>query len=569
MRVGIAAKLGLLLALVGVLAAGVTGFYAYNASRALLVDSAKNELLTSTHVLARRITLAREEISRNLQTLTRHPAALASLQASAPDQEEALATLFRLGMESNRGYFQIRLIAAGNGGMERVRIDRDGDKLVRVTGDELQEKGHYPYVFDTLRLAAGQTYLSRIVINRERGSHSALGQPAVQLAMPVVDPQRGPLGIVVINVDLNGLFALLAADLPQEYQLIFANQEGDLLIHPDRSRTFGFDRGRRVLLQDEFPATLDLVDGRSRQAMTDVRIASDSSVPVVAAFIGQPISVASNEKGFILGLAQPLAAVVEQADALGTVILQIVLGTCLVCVLLAALVARAVTRPINSMSAAVEGFADDDSTKDLPVRRRDEIGTLARSFGRLRTQITQQLAELQQSRAELEHLAQHDTLTGLPNRALFNDRMELALASARRDKARLALLFIDLDRFKPINDTLGHAAGDLILRGISDRIRAHVRQSDTAARIGGDEFVVLLRNVHHPDDAHSVANKIREAAALPFIFDGQPPITLSVSIGIALYPDNGTDLLSLAKHADKAMYSEKARNRRFATPDPG
>lgn len=567
MRVGIAVKLGLLLALVGVLAAGVTGFYAYNASRALLVDSAKNELLTSTHVLARRITLVREELSRNLQTLTRHPAALAALQATNQGQEEQLATLFRLRMESNPGYFQIRLIAAGNGGMERVRLDRDGKELVRVTGDELQEKGHYSYVFDTLRLAAGQTYLSHIVINRERGSHSALGQPAVQLAMPVVDPQRGPLGVVVINVDLNGLFALLAADLPLEYQLFFANQEGDFLIHPDRSRTFGFDRGRRILIQDEFPDTRDLIEGRSQQVMTDVRIESDSSAPLVAAFIAQQTSVTSNEKGFILGLAQPRAAVIEQADALGTVILQIVLGICLVCILLAALVARAVTRPINSMSAAVEGFADDDSAKDLPVRRRDEIGTLARSFSRLRTQITQQVAELRQSRVELEHLAQHDTLTGLPNRALFGDRMEIALASARRDNARLALLFIDLDRFKPINDTLGHAAGDLILKEISDRIRAHIRESDTAARIGGDEFVVLLRNVSHPDDALSVANKIRDAAALPFIFDGQPPITLSVSIGIALYPDNGTDMLALAKHADKAMYSEKARNRMFAAPE--
>lgn len=568
MKVGIAVKLGLLLALVGMLAAGVTGFYAYNASRDLLVDSAKNELLTSTHVLARRITLAREELSRNLQTLAGHPAALLSLQGHGEAPEGELATLFRLLMEANPEYFQIRLISAADGGLERIRIDRDGNALVRVSGDELQEKGHYPYVFDTLSLHAGQTYLSRVVINHEHGSHSALGQPSVQLAMPVADQHQVALGVVVINVDLNGLFTLLATDLPQEFQLFFANRQGDFLIHPDSARSFGFDKGRRVLIQDEFPATAELVEGRTDAVLIEARAGSYARTPVVAAFIGRRTTGPSNETGFILGLAQPLASVVKQADALGTVTLQIVLGLCLASILVAVPVARAVTRPINSMSAAVQGFTDDQWATELPQRRQDEIGVLARSFCQLRSQIRQQLAELQQRRVELEHLAQHDTLTGLPNRALFADRMELALSTARRDNARLALLFIDLDRFKPINDRLGHATGDLILKGMADRIRGVIRESDTAARIGGDEFIVLLRNIQHREDAENVADKIREAAARPFACDGQT-VALSVSIGFALYPDDGADLLSLSKHADKAMYCEKSRHRGPEMADRG
>jgi diguanylate cyclase (GGDEF)-like protein len=269
--------------------------------------------------------------------------------------------------------------------------------------------------------------------------------------------------------------------------------------------------------------------------------------------------LATDESQVVLGLAQPLASVLELARTLGSITLRIVLALCLACILVAVVLARAITRPINAMSVAVERFADDDETS-LPVNRRDEIGTLARCFRELRNQIRQQLAELRQSRLELEHLAQHDPLTDLPNRALFDDRMTVALAAARREHTRLALLFIDLDRFKPINDQLGHAAGDQVLKGVADRIHQHIRESDTAARVGGDEFVVLLRNLHAPDDASHVAQKIRQAVDQPFSIDGQT-VSVSASIGIALYPEDGTDVMTLSKHADHAMYQEKEKAR--------
>jgi diguanylate cyclase (GGDEF)-like protein len=559
MNFGIAAKLGLLLAIVGMLAAGVTGFYAYTASRTLLIDSAKDELLNSTHVLARRVTLAREEVGRNLHTLSRHPAALAVLKEHAAAPADELATLFRLLMEPNPAYFQIRLISADDAGLEQVRVDRDGSRLLRVMNDQLQEKGHYPYVFDALKLSSGQVYMSRIVINHERGSHAALGQPAVQYATPVTDEQGVALGVIVINVDFNGVFALLAKDLPNEFQLFLTNRQGDYLIHPDAAHAFGFDKGRRTLIQDEFPATHDLVAGRTDRVVTEAREGRYAGAPVVAAFAAVRPPLATDESQVVLGLAQPLASVLELARTLGSITLRIVLALCLACILVAVVLARAITRPINAMSVAVERFADDDETS-LPVNRRDEIGTLARCFRELRNQIRQQLAELRQSRLELEHLAQHDPLTDLPNRALFDDRMTVALAAARREHTRLALLFIDLDRFKPINDQLGHAAGDQVLKGVADRIHQHIRESDTAARVGGDEFVVLLRNLHAPDDASHVAQKIRQAVDQPFSIDGQT-VSVSASIGIALYPEDGTDVMTLSKHADHAMYQEKEKAR--------
>jgi diguanylate cyclase (GGDEF)-like protein len=560
MRIGIALKLSVLLAVVGVLTAGTTGYYAHKVSRDLLVRSAKNELLTSTQLLARQLMLMRDEIERNLRILAAHPATIAALQYGEETDEDQVAVLFELMMAANPGYFQIRLIAAGDNGLERVRVDRDDSRPIRVTGDELQEKGHYPYVYDTLTLPGGGIYLSRIVINHEHGTHAGLDQPTVQLATPVTDAGGKALGVAVINVDLNGAFGLLAADLPQDFMLFLTNDRGDYLIHPDRTQAFGFDRGRRVLVQDEFPGTQDLIAGKTEYVLTEARSGRYAAAPILAAFISRNVKDTSTESRLLFGLAKPLTSVLAQADKLGIVILQIVLGLCFVCVVLAIIVARYVTRPINSMSAAVQRFAESRHSDGLPLERQDEIGVLARSFHDMRHQIKHQLAELQRSREELEHLARHDALTGLPNRVLFFDRVEQALIAVRRDQTHLALMFIDLDHFKPINDTLGHAFGDSLLHEIAKRIRAAVRESDTPARIGGDEFVVLLRNVQHAEDALTVAEKIRQALNDPFTIE-EHTVTVSASMGIAMYPDDGTDSLELSKHADDAMYRAKQNGR--------
>ncbi len=161
---------------------------------------------------------------------------------------------------------------------------------------------------------------------------------------------------------------------------------------------------------------------------------------------------------------------------------------------------------------------------------------------------------------QIRKMAQHDTLTGLPNRALFDDRVAQALADAQRHHFGLALMFIDLDRFKPVNDTFGHRVGDLLLRDVARRLVQCVRESDTVARIGGDEFVVLLRQVQQSDQAFQVAEKIRSAMVESFLIEGYP-INISASIGIALYPDHGTSAIALAQHADDAMYRSKDRGR--------
>jgi diguanylate cyclase (GGDEF)-like protein len=186
----------------------------------------------------------------------------------------------------------------------------------------------------------------------------------------------------------------------------------------------------------------------------------------------------------------------------------------------------------------------------------------------LNERLKDEIDEHKRTKAVLERLAQHDALTGLANRALFSDRLQQTLALSQRTGGRFAQLYIDLDRFKPVNDEFGHAVGDVLLKAVSSRLLTCVRLSDTVARIGGDEFVVLLREVDSPQSALSVAEKILKALSQPFLIDGRD-IEIGCSIGVALYPDHGHNEIELSKSADAAMYLAKREGKntvRLATP---
>jgi diguanylate cyclase (GGDEF)-like protein/PAS domain S-box-containing protein len=160
----------------------------------------------------------------------------------------------------------------------------------------------------------------------------------------------------------------------------------------------------------------------------------------------------------------------------------------------------------------------------------------------------------------LHHLAYYDGLTGLPNRRLFLDRLNVAIAQARRDKHKLAVMFVDLDRFKQVNDTLGHKVGDALLVGITERMKSCLRDGDTLARLAGDEFTVILPVLPHPDAASHVAQKFLECFSHPLNVDGHV-LSVTASIGISTYPDHGEDADSLLHRADIAMYRIKEAGR--------
>jgi diguanylate cyclase (GGDEF)-like protein/PAS domain S-box-containing protein len=162
---------------------------------------------------------------------------------------------------------------------------------------------------------------------------------------------------------------------------------------------------------------------------------------------------------------------------------------------------------------------------------------------------------------EVKRLAFFDPLTNLPNRRLLADRLHQAVINAKRSQGHAALIFVDLDKFKPVNDRHGHAAGDQLLQAVAHRLRTCVRESDTVARVGGDEFVVLLPSITLAQDAMQVAQKIHARLRAPFHLPTGQSVQISSSAGVALYPDHGLDEATLSHHADVAMYTAKAAGR--------
>lgn len=158
---------------------------------------------------------------------------------------------------------------------------------------------------------------------------------------------------------------------------------------------------------------------------------------------------------------------------------------------------------------------------------------------------------------KIVHLAHHDSLTGLPNRVLLLDRLSQTIVKANRKKRLFALLFLDLDGFKAINDSFGHEQGDMLLRNVANRLRETFRESDTVARMGGDEFTIILEDIDETKGATPVAEKIVANLGQPFEFYGHA-CTIGVSVGIAIYPQDGHDASTLLSHADEAMYQVKA-----------
>lgn len=201
----------------------------------------------------------------------------------------------------------------------------------------------------------------------------------------------------------------------------------------------------------------------------------------------------------------------------------------------------------------------------FPVEVNAQVTTL--NGERVMFAIVRDITDRKRAEETINHLAFHDPLTDLPNRTLFFDRLGVALNRASRNKQMLAVMFLDLDRFKFVNDLLGHAAGDKLLKNVARKIKRCIRANDTVARMGGDEFTILLPEVKREQDAAKVANKILEALRKPWVVNGYK-FHLTTSIGIALYPNDGTDKESLTKNADTAMYRAKeiGDNYQFFTP---
>jgi diguanylate cyclase (GGDEF)-like protein len=258
----------------------------------------------------------------------------------------------------------------------------------------------------------------------------------------------------------------------------------------------------------------------------------------------------------VLQIQMPRTIYNHGKETLASFILALLIGGIAFSIVIGYLLERFILSRITEM---IQKMWYIRSSGDLSVRvtvtGHDELSDLEREMNKM-------ISALEENQQEIKHQAYHDMLTGLPNRLLFFDRLEQAIAQAKRTEQNTALLFIDLDRFKPINDTLGHSAGDSLLKAVADRLKGCTRDSDTVSRLGGDEFTVILTNIKGENHVAKVSQKIIDTLSAPFLLQGNE-VFITPSIGISLFPLDGETAEQLVVHADIAMYQAKGQGNQY------
>ncbi len=229
-------------------------------------------------------------------------------------------------------------------------------------------------------------------------------------------------------------------------------------------------------------------------------------------------------------------------------------------------------RAVHDLTTAMQEVSSKkDFTARVSVQRGEEIAQLGAEFNKMLAELHARDLAKAEVEAKLQHQALTDELTGLPNRRLLSDRLSQALAIAARESQIVAVLYVDLDGFKLVNDSLGHTIGDALLGQVAERLGLRIRKADTLSRIGGDEFTVLLTRLHAKEEAELVAKSLLNVLSTPFSID-EHTITISASVGISMFPENGENAADLLQHADSAMYSAKRNGKNrymYFTPELG
>ena len=221
------------------------------------------------------------------------------------------------------------------------------------------------------------------------------------------------------------------------------------------------------------------------------------------------------------------------------------------------LLQRRVSKPITDLARAMHDVtAEYNFAARVSVTGNDDIAQLGAGFNTMLSELEQRDIGKKLAESKLQYQALYDELTGLPNRRLLADRLKQTIAGSARAGGIVALLYVDLDGFKLVNDSLGHAAGDLLLGQVASRMQTRIRVADTLARLGGDEFTVVLSGLHNKEEALLVGKQLLEMLSTPFVIEGQK-ITISASIGISVFPETASDSASLLQQADSAMYAAK------------
>ncbi len=535
------AKLLLLLIPLVALPVAVLGWVSYVQQRDQLVEDARRDLETLLIQIEEQI----EERLYSVQANTALFATSALLRRYLLEEDEAtrfrllqpgLIKLFASYQRAYPDYYEIRVLLTD--GYEDTRVARAG----LPNGSE--EEADTPYFQALAR--AGEGTFTQLVINPDDGQPVLIASQPIRLIDPSVDPilARPVLrGYFVLTVSLQFLQQLVdGTRLGREGHAFFTDAAGRVLFAPAL-------HGEHVgaahnAVASHLDATIGAAHGHGPEfLMRDRRLHDDLYVHAML-----PVAEIDDSTRRVALLA---GALMVGATAVTAVLLYVALRSLLL-------------NPLLRLRNAAREIGRGELVSNIGIAREDEIGELATAF--------EDMGEhLRRSHEQIAHLAYHDSLTGLPNRRLFGELLENAVAQARRRGVVVALLFLDMDDFKRVNDTLGHPVGDALLSEFAKRLSGVVRDSDliarnssgcenAVARLGGDEFIVLLPGLNSPLDAAIVAQRVLEHLDEPIVIGGHE-LPVRASIGITVFPNDGDTVEALIKSADIAMYHAKEQGK--------
>lgn len=521
----------------------ILGWLAYDQLRSSAIDRSSSQMTTLMDQMTRNFQMHQDVASANVQLFA--DASLVRAYALTKDEEDryvlmlpSLLKLFSSYLRAYPDYSEIRFLL------------KDGYEDARSTLTPIPNISEYEgdtAFFKALSNFTGETlaYVSTPPGNEKVALQVA--RPIKLLDLTTQDPLNGiPTlrGYLVVTLQLDFMVEqMMASRIGKNGHTLIVNNEGKILFHQDPSQVGQYISA--VLLEKAFATA------QNKQL-----------VPALYLELNSLLSARRLHDGLLLIGMLPEKELLQESQRLGTLVAWIVLGT-LVLIIITLLIAIRflMVKPLKQLRRAVSEIGYGNLNPKISLSSNDELGQLMLSFQKM-------AGSLEKSRLKIEHLAYHDSLTGLPNRFQAHEALRQMISLARRENAKMAVLFLDLDNFKRINDTLGHQVGDQLLKKMAARLSSVLREedfihrnnSDLLARLGGDEFVILLANIENSLDAARVSSRILSMMKEPFHLDDKE-IYSSSSIGISLFPDDGTEVDDLIKRADAAMYQAKEQGR--------
>jgi len=459
--------------------------------------------------------------------------------------EELIAFSGNIGV-----YDQIRLLDMS--GQETNRINLENQSIVQVPANKLQNKSHRYYFKETVALDMGEIFISPLDLNIENGKIEQPIKPMIRIGTPVYSQTGKKVGILLLNYLAQNLLDKISHLTDYQTQPIsLLNGQGYWLKNANSDMTWGFMYNNEQRFQNYYPRVWsELLEQEKGQTLTRLGIFSFASTYPIHESLPVHLHVKPDThferhgltiKNYVWKIVSLIPD--ETLNSMQRDILVRFSYTAIPLLLLLIFVGWRLTlyrlKHITAKQALIKSY-------QLLEQRVDE-----------RTQELQHEVEIRTKAEErMRHMASYDALTGIPNRALFDDRLLTVMAMNKRHKSSSALLFIDLDDFKNVNDAYGHETGDMVLKQVSKRLKDKVRDSDTVGRYGGDEFVVLLHEINSEDDAIFVAKEIIQTISQEYI-EKEVTALIGCSIGIAVYKDEYLTINDYIKKADEAMYTIK------------